>query len=128
MTSFASTELGTDRVYANEVIPVVYVNRMLEDQFRILPDDRYGVELALQYLKKMGHTDIGFINGPDVYKRQVLAQPEVTIHVVPASLPKQKFLHTEWFYPDCLADYYGVEVYSEEHWNMKMCIRDSPRT
>ena len=48
----------------------------------------------------------------------VLAQPEVTIHVVPASLPKQKFLHTEWFYPDCLADYYGVEVYSEEHWNM----------
>lgn len=48
----------------------------------------------------------------------VLAQPEVTIHVVPASLPKQKFLHTEWFYPDCLADYYGVEVYSEEHWNI----------
>ena len=61
----ASTELGTDRVYANEVIPVVYVNRMLEDQFRILPDDRYGVELAMQYLKKMGHTDIGFINGPE---------------------------------------------------------------
>lgn len=61
----ASTELGTDRVYANEVIPVVYVNRMIEDQFRILPDDRHGVGLAMQYLKKMGHTDIGFINGPE---------------------------------------------------------------
>ncbi|MCG4808289.1 hypothetical protein L0P46_10495, partial [Collinsella aerofaciens] len=38
--------------------------------------------------------------------------------VVPAVLPKQKVLHTEWFYPDCLADYYGCDVFSEEHWKI----------
>ena len=42
----------------------------------------------------------------------------LTLHVVPAVLPKQKVLHTEWFYPDCLADYYGCDVFSEEHWKI----------
>jgi hypothetical protein len=25
-------------------------------------------------------------------------------------------IHTEWFHTDCLATYYDVEVFSEEHW------------
>mgnify|MGYP007002626099 FL=1 len=33
-------------------------------------------------------------------------------------LPKQKMMHTEWFYLDCLADYYHVPVFSEEHWEI----------
>lgn len=45
-----------------------------------------------------------------------LARVGLTLHVVPAALPKQRLLHTEWFYPDCLADHYGCEVFSEEHW------------
>lgn len=40
----------------------------------------------------------------------------VTIHLVDAALPEQKLIHTEWFHGDCLADYYGVEALSEEHW------------
>lgn len=60
----ASTELGRERVYGDDVIPVVYVNRMIEDQYRILPDDRHGVTQAMDYLKEMGHHRIGFINGP----------------------------------------------------------------
>lgn len=47
-----------------------------------------------------------------------MAEASLTIHVVPASLPKQRLIHTEWFYPDCLADYYGVEVFSEKHWSI----------
>ncbi len=31
-------------------------------------------------------------------------------------LEKQKLIHTEWFYADCLADYYRVEPLSEAHW------------
>ena len=31
-------------------------------------------------------------------------------------LPEQKLCHTEWFHGDCLADYYGVEVFSPGHW------------
>jgi len=33
-------------------------------------------------------------------------------------LPKQKTQHTEWFHADCLADYYRVDVWSEEHWRI----------
>ncbi|MFD0696735.1 DUF4091 domain-containing protein [Paenibacillus sp. GCM10027628] len=38
------------------------------------------------------------------------------LEVIPAVLPKQQLIHTEWFHTDCIATYYGVEVWSEEHW------------
>ena len=31
------------------------------------------------------------------------------------TLPEQKIMHTEWLHADCLADYYHVKVFSEEH-------------
>ena len=40
----------------------------------------------------------------------------VKVHFVDCQLPPQKLLMTNWFHPDCLADYYKVEVWSEEHW------------
>lgn len=41
-----------------------------------------------------------------------------SIEVIPIQLPAQELLHTEWFHGDCLADYYKVPVFSEEHWNI----------
>lgn len=41
---------------------------------------------------------------------------ELTVYEV--MLPEQTLLHTEWFHGDCLAQYYGVEVFSEEHWRI----------
>ena len=43
---------------------------------------------------------------------------EIFLDVQPDVLPGQKLMHTEWFHADCLADYYGVEVWSEEHWRI----------
>ncbi|OPA80501.1 hypothetical protein BVG16_07175 [Paenibacillus selenitireducens] len=40
------------------------------------------------------------------------------LQVIPVSLPPQRLIHTEWFHVDCLATYYGVEVFSEEHWTL----------
>ncbi|MBQ1224090.1 MAG: DUF4091 domain-containing protein, partial [Oscillospiraceae bacterium] len=40
------------------------------------------------------------------------------ISYVAAELPKQTFIMTKWFYCDCLADYYHVEAFSEEHWKI----------
>ena len=40
------------------------------------------------------------------------------LHVAAAKLPKQTLIHTEWFHSDCLADYYHVEAWSEEHWRI----------
>ena len=50
--------------------------------------------------------------------RRIVARASITLHVVPASLPRQRVIHTEWFYPDCLADHYGCEVFSERHWQI----------
>lgn len=40
------------------------------------------------------------------------------INVCKTKLLPQKLIHTEWFHCDCLADYYGVDVFSEEHWEI----------
>lgn len=41
-----------------------------------------------------------------------------TISVGRAELPAQQLIHTEWFHTDCLSQYYGVPVFSEEYWRI----------
>ena len=48
----------------------------------------------------------------------VVGSVSTRLYVVGTSLPKQELIHTEWFYPDCLADYYQVEAMSEAHWDI----------
>lgn len=43
---------------------------------------------------------------------------ETFVEVIPAVLPDQELIRTEWFHGDCVADYYHVEVFSEEHWEL----------
>ncbi len=60
------------------------------------------------------HEIVFTAEAPDGEKRSV--SQEVTL--IDAALPAQTLLHTEWFHADCLADYYGVEPLSEEHWQI----------
>nr|MBR4279602.1 DUF4091 domain-containing protein [Clostridia bacterium] len=46
----------------------------------------------------------------------LLAERTIPVEVLPAALPPQKLLLTRWFHCDGLAQYYGVDVFSEEHW------------
>ncbi len=46
------------------------------------------------------------------------AESLFTLRVIPAVLPAQRLLFTQWFHVDCLADWYRVPVYSEEHWRL----------
>ena len=39
-----------------------------------------------------------------------------SVTVVNELLPKQKLIHTEWFYTDCIANYYHTRAFSEKHW------------
>ena len=41
-----------------------------------------------------------------------------TLTVLDAVLPEQTLINTEWFHSDCIADYYNVPVFSEEHWTL----------
>lgn len=48
---------------------------------------------------------------------QMLGESDVfELTVIPATLPPQQLIHTEWFHVDCLATKYGVEIFSEVHW------------
>ena len=50
--------------------------------------------------------------------RETVAELAVPVKVVGASLPELAIDHSEWFHADSLADYYGVETFSEEHWKI----------
>lgn len=43
---------------------------------------------------------------------------DFSLEVLPCQLPAQKLIHTEWFYADCLADFYHTEVFSDLHWEL----------
>ncbi|MDI6618180.1 MAG: DUF4091 domain-containing protein [Clostridiales bacterium] len=40
------------------------------------------------------------------------------LEIIDAVLPEQKLIHTEWFYTDCLATWYNVEAFSDEHFKI----------
>jgi len=40
------------------------------------------------------------------------------LDVLPAAVPEQKMICTHWFHADCLAVYYNVPVWSDEHWRI----------
>lgn len=51
-----------------------------------------------------------------------------TLEVLPATLPKQELMYTNWFHSDCIAVHYGVPVFSERHWElMEMYVRNAVR-
>lgn len=47
-----------------------------------------------------------------------LAVNSVELALISAVLPEQKTKFTQWFYPDCLASYYNVEVWSDRHFEI----------
>lgn len=47
-----------------------------------------------------------------------LGAASFSLDVLPASLPKQTLVHTEWFHTDCISTHYGVPALSEKHWEL----------
>lgn len=43
---------------------------------------------------------------------------QLTVEVLDDALPKQDLIYTNWFHTDCLAEYYGVEVFSDDYWRI----------
>lgn len=40
------------------------------------------------------------------------------LKVIGAVMPEQKTMYTQWFHTDCISDYFGVDVFSEEYWKI----------
>ncbi len=52
------------------------------------------------------------------YSTQADIENSVTINVISADLPAEELMFTQWFYPDCIASYYNLEVYSDRHFEI----------
>ncbi len=50
--------------------------------------------------------------------REVQTENTLTLTIIDALLPPQEMILTQWFHCDCLANYYNVDVWSEEHWRI----------
>ena len=42
----------------------------------------------------------------------------LSVDIIDATLPKQELIFTQWFHHDCLANYYRVEKWSDEHFEI----------
>ena len=58
--------------------------------------------------------ELQFINS----ENEVVCSASTKVTIIDAVLPEQDLIHTEWFHADCLADYYHVDAFSEEHWQI----------
>lgn len=47
---------------------------------------------------------------------QILGTVTGEVTVLAEKLPPQTFIHTEWFYTDCIANYYHTKAFSKQHW------------
>ena len=47
-----------------------------------------------------------------------VGENEFVLDVIDARLPKQNLVYTNWFHNDCLADYYGLELFTDEYFKV----------
>lgn len=47
-----------------------------------------------------------------------VAQVATEIEIIDAVLPPQELIFTQWFYTDCLMQYYGTEAFDARHWQI----------
>ena len=79
-----------------------------------IPADMKAGEYTLEVIIYNIDDKICFGNGDAVEA----SRASVKIEIIGATLPEQTLIHTEWFYCDCLAQYYNVPVWSERHWEI----------
>ncbi len=52
------------------------------------------------------------------YSDEVLAEVSTEVEIINAALPEQTLHYTQWFYTDCIMQYYQTEAWSERHWEL----------
>ncbi len=58
-----------------------------------------------------------------------ITRESLELEIIDCELPKQELLYTSWFHCDCLADLYGVEVFSDRHFEIiKSFVEEAVKT
>ena len=60
---------------------------------------------------------------------ECIGEENLSLEIIAAKLPKQSLYYTSWFHNDCLADIYGIEVFSDEYFEvMRSFITEAAKT
>ena len=114
----------TPGIYPDILTPLRYGGKVIvaQDKLRSLwmeiqiPEDFCGTsELTLEISLKSGSAGE---TGSAELAGELIGSESLRIEVLPAALPKQELIFTQWFYCDCLAAYYNVPAWSERHWEI----------
>ncbi len=104
---FIRTEPG---LYPDLIRPLPYIDRIS------LPHAQthaLWVDIALPEDFQAGKYDISL---SVKHRDGILASVCGEVEVLAERLPAQTLVHTEWFYTDCIANYYHTKAFSKQHW------------
>lgn len=52
------------------------------------------------------------------FEENLICSESLTVDILDLKLPQQKLMYTNWFHHDCLCDLYGVEVFTDEYFEI----------
>ncbi len=55
---------------------------------------------------------------PVFSNKKTETEASMQLDVLPVVLPRQEFIHTEWFHADCVYSFYKVKCWSTDHWKL----------
>lgn len=65
----------------------------------------------------------------DSSNQECLAEEKIELEVIDARLPDQTLIYTSWFHCDCLADMYGIDVFSDRFFEiMRSFVTEAAKT
>lgn len=109
---------GNDEYYLRTT-PGLYPDRLhrpKDGRFRLLPKEWRSIWIDLPESGSAGTFSVTVrVREPE---GSVLGECTLMLRRLPAKLPEQRLYYTQWFHTDCLADYYHVPAFSEEHWRI----------
>ena len=69
---------------------------------------------------------VSFLTASD---NECVATEKLTLDIIGTTLPEQTLFYTSWFHCDCLADIYGVKIFSEEFFEiMRSFVEEATKT
>ena len=104
---------------SGEILPITRQYRSLWLTWEIPEDAKPGdYEITVKVTAvKSKRIDNGLIY-EDKNAADLSYELKFVLRVGACALPAQSLIHTEWFYTDCLANYYGTEMFDERHWEI----------
>lgn len=111
-------------VYPDLLTPLRYGGRICPSRDKLrsvwvdveIPED-YSGESTLTVVLSIDNAKIANEDSSS-YNAESDVENSVTIKVISAALPDEGLMFTQWFYPDCIASYYNLEVYSDRHFEI----------